>query len=249
MTINLLRCSTATPASTLPLSRLSHLPRTARRYSSRNPPYKPDLSGAHIRRNASYPVHRLYSTNQGQQDENTFRVQSSGPGEPTIEAAFEKTTGTWQYVVSDPQTSTAVLLDPVLDYDRATQSVTTGSADALLNLVKANGYTISMILETHIHADHITAASYLQSRIAQEQGKKVPIGIGARMERMQKMFGERYGIPAEEYTSVFAKLFTDDEVFKIGQLSAMAIHLPGHTPDHLGYKIGGEARPSISSTG
>ncbi|EAW11101.1 MBL fold metallo-hydrolase [Aspergillus clavatus NRRL 1] len=160
------------------------------------------------------------------------------PGQPTIHDVFESKTGTWQYVVADPTTSTAVIIDPVLDYDPATQTITTASADALLALVKEKGYKVDGIFETHAHADHITAASYLQKRLTEEQGHRPPIGIGKRIGQVQKLFGQRYGVPAEEYEGVFDKLFEDDEAFNIGQLAAKAIHLPGHTPDHLGYQIG-----------
>lgn len=152
---------------------------------------------------------------------------------------FENFTGTWQYIVADKSTSTAVIIDPVLDYDPATQTITTTSADALLTLVAEQGYKIERILETHAHADHLTAASYLQSRLAKTQGFKPPIGIGKRIEQVQKLFGQRYGIAREEWTGVFDKLFEDDETFAIGEITAQAIHLPGHTPDHLGYRIGG----------
>ncbi|KAL4890838.1 beta-lactamase-like protein [Aspergillus ambiguus] len=95
-----------------------------------------------------------------------------------------------------------------------------------------------MILETHVHADHITAASYLQNRISQIQDQRPPIGIGSRIQKIQDLFSKRYGVPKEECKGVFGKLFDDDEIFNIGELKAQAIHLPGHTPDHLGYKIG-----------
>ncbi|WEW60414.1 hypothetical protein PRK78_005900 [Emydomyces testavorans] len=165
-------------------------------------------------------------------------TDASAASQPTVLDIFETKTSTWQYVVVDPSTSTAVIIDPVLDYDPATQVVTTQTADSLLSLVKDKGYKIDMILETHAHADHMTAASYLQHRLTQEQGHRPAIGIGKRISQVQKLFGEKYGIPAEEYDGVFDKLFDDDETFNIGQLSATALHLPGHTPDHLGYKIG-----------
>jgi glyoxylase-like metal-dependent hydrolase (beta-lactamase superfamily II) len=160
--------------------------------------------------------------------------------QPTIHNVFENVTGTWQYIVADPSTSTAVIIDPVLNYDPATQAITTQSADALLSLVQENGYKISRILETHAHADHLTSSSYLQSRISQIQGHKPPIGIGKRIEQVQKLFSKRYGLTEDEYTNVFDILFDDDETFPIGTLTAKAIHLPGHTPDHLGYQIGGK---------
>ncbi|KAK7423695.1 hypothetical protein QQX98_000885 [Neonectria punicea] len=158
--------------------------------------------------------------------------------EPTIHGVFETKTGTWQYVVADPSTLTAVIIDPVLDYDPTTLAVTTQSPDALLSLVKEKGYNVDRILETHAHADHLTASAYLQKRLAQEQGYKPLIGIGKRIEQVQELFGQKYGVLPEEYGGVFDKLFDDDESFSIGELRATAMHLPGHTPDHLGYKVG-----------
>jgi glyoxylase-like metal-dependent hydrolase (beta-lactamase superfamily II) len=155
-----------------------------------------------------------------------------------VHDVFEEQTGTWQYVVADPTTMTAVITDPVLNYCPTTQTVSTEAADSLLSLIMFWGYKVDMILETHAHADHLTAASYLQSRLALELGRKPLIGIGKRIGQVQRMFGERYGVPKDEYEDVFDKLFDDDETFAIGALEAQAIHLPGHTPDHLGYKIG-----------
>ncbi|KAE8548921.1 hypothetical protein EYB25_009304 [Talaromyces marneffei] len=159
-------------------------------------------------------------------------------GEPIIHDIFESNTGTWQYIVADPSTLKAIIIDPVLDYDASTQTINTHSADALISLTKKNNYMVDMILETHVHADHITAASYLQNRLAKDQGLKPRIGIGKRIGQVQERFAQRYGVPPEEYQDVYDILFYDDEIFKIGDLSVKAIHLPGHTPDHLGYKIG-----------
>lgn len=182
---------------------------------------------------------------------NNQNIQASAPdyattaamaeGQPTVHDVFEPKTGTWQYVVADPDTLKAVIIDPVLDFDLATQVISTTTADSLLALVKEKGYQICMILETHAHADHLTAASYLRYRIGTGcDGLKPLVIAGQRIREMQEAIGEKYGVPGEEYINVFDKLFDDDETFQIGQLTAMAIHLPGHTPDHLGYKIGGE---------
>ncbi|TPR07714.1 Major Facilitator Superfamily protein [Aspergillus niger] len=158
--------------------------------------------------------------------------------EPTIHSQFEPNTGTWQYIVADPSTSKAVIIDPVLDYDSATQVISTSTADSLLVGIEEKNYSISYILETHAHADHLTAASYLASRISQKQGFRPSIGIGKHITQVQQLFGSRFQIPAEEYEGVFDKLWEDGETFKVGSLTATAMHLPGHTPDHLGYKIG-----------
>jgi len=157
-----------------------------------------------------------------------------------VHDVFEPTTGTWQYVVADPATDIAVIIDPVLDYDPVTGQVSTKTADDLLALIHHNGYFIDRILETHAHADHLTSASYLQSKLAKQQWSKPAIGIGKRIGSIQKLFSQRYGVSEDEVkTAVFDKLFDDDEEFMVGNLKATAMHLPGHTPDHLGYRIGG----------
>ncbi|KAG9697685.1 putative metallo-beta-lactamase domain protein, partial [Aureobasidium melanogenum] len=157
---------------------------------------------------------------------------------PTIYTLYERRTGTWQYVVSDTSTKAAIIIDPVLDYDPATQTITTSTADAILSLIKEKSLRVERILETHVHADHITAASYLQSRLSQEQGRKPLICIGKRIVQVQKLFGHRYHIPAEDYEGAFDKLLDDDETFSLGNLKVTALYLPGHTPDHMGYMIG-----------
>lgn len=158
--------------------------------------------------------------------------------EPTIHNIYEPVTGTWQYLVADPSSRQAVIIDSVLDYDPATQTISTQTADSLLSMVSQHGYQISRILETHAHADHLTAATYLQLQLKKKQGFKPPICIGRRITQVQEVFGKRYGIPQGEYKGPFDKLLEDDEVFKIGDLAAKVIHLPGHTPDHIGYIIG-----------
>lgn len=142
-------------------------------------------------------------------------------------------------MVVDPASRKAVIIDSVLDYDPASQVISTQTADSLLSLIVEKDYKIERILETHAHADHLTAASYLQSRLEKSQGYKPPICIGKRITQVQELFGKRYGVPVEEYRDVFDKLFDDDESFEIGNLKATVTHLPGHTPDHIGYIIGG----------
>lgn len=141
--------------------------------------------------------------------------------------------------MADPSTLSGVIIDPKLNFDPVIRAICSESADSMLSLIKQHGYKIDRILETHIHADHITAASYLQQSLAKEQAQQPAICIGKRIERVQNFFGLQYGISAKEYKDVFDHLFEDDEVFHIGSLDAQAIHLPSHTPDHMGYKMGG----------
>ncbi|GKT48520.1 beta-lactamase hydrolase-like protein [Colletotrichum spaethianum] len=159
--------------------------------------------------------------------------------EPTIHDIFEQATSTWQYIVADPSTKAAVIIDPVLDFDPAKSTISTQTADSLLDVVLEEGYKVVGILETHIHADHLTASRYLQSRLRDAQNGAAPsICIGSRIGVVQERFGEKYGIAKEEYVDAFDWLLDDDEVFAIGELEATALHLPGHTPDHMGYMIG-----------
>jgi hypothetical protein len=167
----------------------------------------------------------------------TCNIMAISSQEPDIHSSFEEKTGTWQYIVADPSTKKAVIIDAVLDYDASTRTVSTSTADNLLATILHHGYQIERILETHAHADHLTAASYLQHRLVQLQGSKPPICIGKRINNVQKFFGEKYGIPASEYENAFDYLFEDDESFALGQLTVKVMRLPGHTPDHLGYQI------------
>jgi len=163
--------------------------------------------------------------------------------EPAIHACFDPNTSTWQYVVACPVTKSAVIIDPVLDFDPARNTISTSTADGILSLVREQGYSVQRLLETHVHADHLTAAKYLQTRLAEETGHRPEICIGRRIKGVQERFGKRYGVPEEEWEGAFDVLLEDDEVFKLGELGVKAVHLPGHTPDHLGYLIGGECYP------
>lgn len=160
----------------------------------------------------------------------------------TIESIHDPATGTWQYIVADPHSLDAIIIDPVLDHDMATHTISTTTADGLKSLIEAKGYKILRILETHVHADHLTAASYLQNVLERDQGFKPPVCIGKRIRQVQRVFGQRYGVPEHELRSAFDQLMDDDEEFRIGELKAKVVHLPGHTPDHVGYLIEGSHR-------
>jgi glyoxylase-like metal-dependent hydrolase (beta-lactamase superfamily II) len=155
-----------------------------------------------------------------------------------VHPVFESVTGTFQYIVADPLSKDAAILDPVLDFDLVLSKVSTDSADRVLETVREHGYTVTHVLETHAHADHLTASHYIQQTLSKSCQNPPLIAIGERIKQVQKTFAPVYGIPAAELSTAFDKLFADDEEFAIGALKATAIHLPGHTPDSMGYVVG-----------
>jgi glyoxylase-like metal-dependent hydrolase (beta-lactamase superfamily II) len=152
---------------------------------------------------------------------------------PTIRAFFDEPTNTISYLVADPATKRAAIVDPVLDYDHASGKASTKSADAILAAAEADGLTIDWVLETHAHADHLSGAPYIKLRT----GAKV--GIGEHIRDVQKIFR-----PVFNATDVkgdgreFDRLFVDGERFRIGNLDVEVLHVPGHTPADIAYKIG-----------
>lgn len=158
--------------------------------------------------------------------------------DPIVHTFFEPKTSTWQYVVACSTTKDAVIIDPVLDFSLEKMAVSTESAHSLLEFVRSQGYRVVRLLETHAHADHLTASYYLQNELVSAGKFRPPICVGHRIRVVQETFARKYNIPDEEITNVFDHLFADDETFSIGKLTAKVLHLPGHTPDHVGYMIG-----------
>lgn len=159
--------------------------------------------------------------------------------EPIIHTLYEPKTGTWQYIVACAKTKEAAIIDPVLDFKPAAFEVSTESADALLEIVHKEGYKITYLLETHAHADHLTAAYYIQQTLLVNGQPHAPICIGENITIVQRTFANRYKIPKEELENAFDRLLRPNEAFQIGDLTVRVLHLPGHTPDHGGYHIGG----------
>lgn len=153
---------------------------------------------------------------------------------PIVHSRHHADTGTWSHVVADPATRLAAIIDPVLDYEAKGARTGTASAQALLDLCSEHGYSAAWILETHAHADHLSAAAWLQERTA------APIGIGAGIRTVQATFKPIYGLEADFPTdgSQFDRLFADGERFALGGLEVEAIPTPGHTSDSLSYRIG-----------
>lgn len=150
-----------------------------------------------------------------------------------IEGFFDPATSTVSYFVMDPTTRLCALIDSVLDYDPTSGRTSTASADRLIALVKERDAKVEWILETHVHADHLTAAPYLKQQLG---GK---IGIGAQIAAVQKVFGTLFNAGADMARdgSQFDHLFTNDEAFSIGTLACRALHTPGHTPACMSYVV------------
>ncbi len=156
---------------------------------------------------------------------------------PDIMPLFDEATNTVSYVVVDPATQAAALVDSVLDFDPKSGRTATASADRMIALVRERGLTVEWILETHVHADHLSAAPYLKDRVG---GR---IGIGEHIREVQKVFRTLFNMEPGFVADgrQFDHLFADGERFRIGQLEAQAIHTPGHTPADMTYVVGDAA--------
>ncbi|KAK4225096.1 putative Zn-dependent hydrolase [Podospora fimiseda] len=157
---------------------------------------------------------------------------------PIIHPLFHASTSTYQYLVADPTTLSAAIIDPVLDYDPSTNTVSTTSADAILDIVHNNKYTVTHLLETHAHADHLTAAYYLKTQLSNSPSPPRQICIGKRITTIQQRFAEKYGVDKKEWENVFDVLWEDGQEFNVGELKGKVIWLPGHTEDSCGYLFG-----------
>jgi glyoxylase-like metal-dependent hydrolase (beta-lactamase superfamily II) len=156
---------------------------------------------------------------------------------PVIKTVFDEATFTATHVVWDPETSKAAIIDSVKDYDPKSGRTRTVSADKVINLVQDEGLSVEWILETHVHADHLTAAPYLKAKLS---GR---LAIGARIDTVQGVFKKVFNVEKSFATDgrQFDKLLEDGETFKIGNLEAKVMHTPGHTPACSTYVVGDAA--------
>jgi glyoxylase-like metal-dependent hydrolase (beta-lactamase superfamily II) len=156
---------------------------------------------------------------------------------PDVKGFFHEPTNTVSYVVSDPATSACAVIDTVLDYDNAAGRTATESADEVIAYVRDQGLNCEWVLETHVHADHLSAAPYVQEKLG---GK---LGIGSNITVVQDTFGKVFnaGTEFQRDGSQFDRLFEDGEEFALGSFSVQVMHTPGHTPACLTYVIGDAA--------
>ena len=169
--------------------------------------------------------------------EPTVATQEERSMKPVVATFFHEPTFTATHVVREPFGPAAAIVDPVLDYDPASGRTSTKSADDVLAYVQERGLAVEWILETHAHADHLSAAAYLRAKL----GAK--IAIGAEIGRVQKTFAGLFnfepGFAADG--SQFGRLLKDGETFRIGELQVRVLHTPGHTPACVTYVIGDAA--------
>lgn len=156
---------------------------------------------------------------------------------PQVKTFFDEPTNTFSYVVKDPASNACAIIDSVLDFDYASGRTDVRSADDIIAYVKDNGLQVEWILETHVHADHLSAAPYLHKALG---GKT---GIGAMITVVQDTFGKAFNAGTEfaRDGSQFDRLFEEGDLFKIGSLEGRVLHTPGHTPACLTYVIGDAA--------
>jgi glyoxylase-like metal-dependent hydrolase (beta-lactamase superfamily II) len=161
-------------------------------------------------------------------------VRSGRGASPAIRSFFDEPTNTASHVVYDPVSKLAAVIDSVLDFDAAAARTSTASADEIIAFIKGEGLTVEWLLETHAHADHLSAAPYIQERLG---GR---LAIGRDIIRVQNVFGKIFNAGTEfaRDGSEFDRLFQDGDSFTIGSIDVIALHVPGHTPADMAYVVG-----------
>jgi glyoxylase-like metal-dependent hydrolase (beta-lactamase superfamily II) len=177
------------------------------------------------------------STGSATRGELRTALRADGPVEPIVTGFYEATTGSVQYVVADPATRSAAIIDPVLDFDSRSGSTRKTSADRLLRHIEAQGLIVDWILDTHPHADHFSAAGYLKDVTG------AATGIGDRVTEVQRLWKQIYNLPDTVPTdgSQWDHLFADGERFTIGEMECRVLLSPGHTLCSITYVIGNAA--------
>jgi glyoxylase-like metal-dependent hydrolase (beta-lactamase superfamily II) len=163
--------------------------------------------------------------------------QAATPVRPEVHGFFDPATNTISYVVRDPASDVCAVIDSVMDIDYAAGRITYDHAEEIIAFIRDRGWRLEWLIETHVHADHLSAAPYIQGKLG---GK---IGIGEEITVVQETFGEVFneGTEFQRDGSQFDALFKDGDTYAIGGLQAVALHTPGHTPACMTHVIGDAA--------
>lgn len=158
--------------------------------------------------------------------------------QPLVKGFFDKRSNTVSYIVQDPQSSSCAVIDSVLDFDYAAGRMTYDSADELIHYIRENALTLEWLIETHVHADHLSAAPYIQREL-----NAGLVGIGEQIVEVQDVFGKVFneGTEFERDGSQFDRLFRDEDSYSIGNLTVRVMHTPGHTPACMTHVVGNAA--------
>jgi glyoxylase-like metal-dependent hydrolase (beta-lactamase superfamily II) len=157
---------------------------------------------------------------------NKLNIQLDQDIKPEVKAFYDDDTGSFSYVVKDPASNSCAIIDSVMDIDYSAGSISYTGAEKIISYIKSRDLSVEWIIETHIHADHLSAAYYLKSKLG---GK---LGIGSHIISVQELFGKIFNADSEfkRDGSQFDRLFEDGDSYEIGNMTAYAIHTPGHTP-------------------
>ncbi len=162
---------------------------------------------------------------------------AAGQLKPEVTGFFDEATNAVCYIVKDPDSDSCAVIDSILDFDAAGGVITTSSADEVIAEINSRNLKVEWVIESHVHADHLSAAPY----IAKQTGGK--LGIGSRIDEVQKVFGKVFNAGTEFQMdgSQFDQLFADGDAFKIGSMNVAVMHTPGHTPACVTYLMGDAA--------
>ncbi len=158
-------------------------------------------------------------------------------GRPDVTGFFDPQTHTIAYVVADPETGACAIFDAVMDIDYAAGRIAFEHADRMIDHVRAHGLTVEWVIETHVHADHLSGAPYIQEKLGGQ------LAIGADIVAVQETFGKIFneGTEFQRDGSQFDVLFSDGDRYTIGRIDALALHTPGHTPACMTHRVGDAA--------
>lgn len=168
---------------------------------------------------------------------NFLNIEINQKIKPKVKAFYDADTSSFSYVVKDPSSSSCAIIDSVMDFDYASGAISYSGANRIINYIKSHELTLEWLIETHIHADHLSASHYIKSKLG---GK---LGIGNHITYVQHLFSKIFntGDDFKKDGSQFDQLFEDGDSYKIGNMTAYAVHTPGHTPACMTHIIGDSA--------